>query len=238
MLAAWVVEAVTREPLDAFVERRIYRPHGLDRTLFRPLDKGVPASAIAPTEVLAQGHLRGVVHDPGARMLGGVAGHAGLFASADDLAVLASALLWEKPSRIVCRDVLRGFVSRSGADVRWAVGWEMPADWAMWSEVLSPMAFGYTGFTGTSIWLDPGKDLFVILLTSRLNPTSANDGHVLLRRELHGVVGRAHTGHEADDLASDWRIPETWRGVDSCRAGEGFESFARFGPAWLAPLAW
>lgn|GEM_PF-307648 len=234
LLTAWIVESITDEPFDDFLERRIYSPLGLRRTLFRPLDAAVPAEEIAPTEVLAQGQLRGIVHDPTARALGGVAGSAGLFSSAGDLAAFASALLWERPARVVCRDVLRSFTRRSGDDSRFSVGWEVPLTWRASGDVPSASAFGHTGYTGTSLWIDPEEDLFVILLTSRLNPTSANERHIALRQEVHGVVGRAYTGLEAE---SDWRIPETWRGVDSCRAEVGFRALEKLAPSTLATLA-
>ena len=233
IVAAWIVEAVADEPFQSFVDRRIYRPLGLTRTLFRPLETGVGADEVAPTEVLAEGHLRGVVHDPVARALGGVAGNAGLFSSAADLAVLASALLWEKPFRIVCRDRVRSFTRRPDEKRGFAVGWELPAPWTPGSELPSATAFGHMGYTGTSLWIDPELDLFVILLTSRLNPTSANEGHVALRWDLHGIVGRAYTGLDPDE----WRVPETWRGVDSCRAEVGFPALAKVEPATLGALA-
>lgn len=238
VLAAKVVASVAGEPFDRFVERRIYRPLGLEHTVFRPLDHGIPADGIAPTEVLAGRQLRGVVHDPVARALGGVAGDAGLFSSARDLAVLASALLWESPARVVCRDVIRSFTTRGSTAERYAVGWEMPDPGTVWGEVLSPVAFGHTGYTGTSLWMDPERDLFVILLTSRLNPTSSNQGHEELRAELHSVISRAHTGDEAAAAEADWRIPATWRGVDSCRGEAGRAILAGLGVGALAPLAW
>jgi CubicO group peptidase (beta-lactamase class C family) len=234
LLAAWIVESVTGEPFQAFVERRIYGPLGLGSTLFRPLDAGVPAVQIAPTEVLPEGHLRGTVHDPTARALGGVAGSAGLFSSASDLATLASALLWERPARVVCRDVLRAFTHRAAVDARFSIGWEVPAPWTVSGELPSASAFGHTGYTGTSLWIDPERDLFVILLTSRLNPTSANEEHVALRQELHGVVGRGYTGLPEED---DWRVPEIWHGVDSCRADEGFGAVAKLNASALGALA-
>ncbi|MGD2068692.1 MAG: serine hydrolase [Gemmatimonadota bacterium] len=229
ILAGFAVEAVTGEPLDVYVERRIYRPLGLGQTTFRPLERGVPEEAIAPTERIGTQLLRGVVHDPSARALGGVAGNAGLFASAQDLAVLASALLWEEPTRIVCRDVLRAFTVRDHDRRRFGTGWEMPARWAVWSEMFSPEAFGHTGFTGTSFWIDPYNDLFVILLTNRVNPTATNEGHLRLRRIVHDVVRRGHLAREDELRAADWRSVDSWRGVDSCRAATGMELLRKLG---------
>lgn len=235
ILMGFVIEAVAGESLESFVERRVYAPLGMDDTGFRPLDAGVPLVRIAPTERLKNVHLRGVVHDPNARSMGGVAGNAGVFSSAADLAVLASAVLWERPRRLVCRDVVKDFTRRTGSDVRFGSGWEMPAYWAIWSEVLSESAFGHTGFTGTSLWIDPEQDLFVVLMSSRVNPTAANVGHLRLRRELHDLVKRAHLHLEEEERATDWRIPETWRGVDSCSAETAFDVLRRI-PRWHTTL--
>lgn len=234
ILAGFVVEAVTGEPLDAFVERRVYLPLGLGQTAFRPLERGIPKEAIAPTERIGDELLHGVVHDPSARALDGVAGNAGLFSSATDLARLASALLWEEPARIVCRDVLRDFTGRESTRRRFGTGWEMPARWAVWSEMFSPEAFGHTGFTGTSLWIDPYNDLFVVLLTNRVNPTSANDLHHALRRVVHDVVRRGHVEREAAEREADWRAVDSWRGVDGCRAERGMEVLREMGDAWLS----
>lgn len=234
ILAALIVEEVTGEPLERFVERRVYRPLGMRRTTFRPLERGIPEDRIAPTERLEAGHLRGVVHDPSARALGGVAGNAGLFSSGSELARFASALLWETPGRIVCRDLLRAFAARDDARRRFGTGWEMPARRAVWSEVLSSEAFGHTGFTGTSLWLDPVADLFVVLLTNRVNPSSANELHHDLRREVHDLVRRAHLGREEEMRASDWRWLGGWRGPDSCRGRRSVEVLEALGPDLLA----
>jgi len=231
VLAGFVVQAVAGEGLDRFLARRVFGPLGMERTTFRPLERGVPAEVIAPTEVLEDGHLRGIVHDPAARALGGVAGNAGLFSSAADLAVLASALLWEEPGGIVCRETLKGFAARKGDGVRFAAGWEMPARWAVWSEMFTPAAFGHTGFTGTSFWIDPEQDLFVILLTNRVNPTATNDGHLELRRSVHEIVGRAHSDDESAVRAEDWRVVDRWLGRDRCRARMGTEALRALGPA-------
>jgi CubicO group peptidase (beta-lactamase class C family) len=104
-----VVEAVAGAPLDRFLDERVYRRLQMDATAFRPLEHGFSRAVIAPTERLRTGLIHGVVHDPIARGLDGVSGNAGLFASASDLARLASALLWEQPERVVCRAVVDEF---------------------------------------------------------------------------------------------------------------------------------
>lgn len=189
VLLGAVIEAVAGEPLDRFVERRVYEPLGMRDTRFRPLDAGVPLERIAPTERIRTGLIHGVVHDPIARDLGGVSGNAGLFTSAHDLALLASALLWETPGRIVCRDVVQRF-TRPGGGGRFALGWESAAPGTMWGEVLGRSAYGHVGYTGTSLWLDPDHDVFVILLTNRVNPSAKNRRHLELRWALHDAVTR------------------------------------------------
>ncbi|HEX9887325.1 MAG TPA: serine hydrolase domain-containing protein [Longimicrobiales bacterium] len=234
ILLGFVVEEVAGEPLDAFLERRVYRPLGLRETTFHPLEDGFAPESLAPTEWLGRRQLRGVVHDPSARALGGVAGNAGLFSSARDLAVLASAVLWEKPTRLVCRDVLRDFTARQDPSGRYALGWETPGERTFWSEVMGSRAFGHTGFTGTSVWIDPEADYFVVLLTNRVNPSAENQLHQWLRREVHDLVRRGHLAQEADQIALDWRVPETWRSVDSCRAELGGAILGRLEGAFLA----
>jgi CubicO group peptidase (beta-lactamase class C family) len=158
-------------------------------TTFRPLEVGVPLERIAATERIKTGLIHGVVHDPIARDLGGVSGNAGLFASARDLGVLASALLWETPDRIVCRDVVRRFTEPSWGD-RYLLGWESAAPGTMWGELFTRFAYGHVGYTGTSLWIDPENDVFVVLLTNRVNPSAKNQKHLELRWALHDAVAR------------------------------------------------
>jgi CubicO group peptidase (beta-lactamase class C family) len=165
-LMALVVEAITREPLDRFLARRVYRPLGMHRTAFH-----LPASRlpdVAPTSLeLAPG----VVHDGNARRLGGVAGHAGLFSTADDLARLALTLLNGGAfgdARIVSDSAIAHFTRRHAG---WrALGWDTCAGGASCGQLLGERAFGHTGFTGTSMWIDPERELFVIVLTNHVLP--------------------------------------------------------------------
>lgn len=183
VLLAEVLEAAADEPLDALLARRVYGPLGMTETGYRPLAAGAGLERIAPTELVRGELIHGVVHDPIARNLGGVAGNAGLFSSARDLATLASALLWEAPGRIVCRDVARVF-AHPVEGARFALGWETDG-------ALGPSSYGHVGYTGTSLWIDPENDLFVVLLTNRVNPSAKNQRHLQLRRALHDLVRRA-----------------------------------------------
>ena len=163
VLLGAVIEGVADEPLDALVTRRVYSHLGMAETTLRPFSSGIPLDRIAPTERTARGLTHGVVHHPIARDLGGVAGNAGLFASARDLATLASALLWEVPDRLVCRTVVRQFTQPAWGS-RFALGWETAAAGTMWGELFTHFAFGHVGYTGTSLWIDPELDVFVVLL--------------------------------------------------------------------------
>jgi CubicO group peptidase (beta-lactamase class C family) len=170
---------------------------------------------IAPTEVddvFRFTHVHGVVHDENAFAMGGTAGHAGLFSSARDLAVLAQTLLNRGlapsctgeadsgtpcsaprpgPVRIVAPTTLELFTRRHDETSSRALGWDTPGEGSSSGDYLSARAFGHTGFTGTSIWVDPELDLFVVLLTSRTNPTRENSRHVPLRRAIHDAAARA-----------------------------------------------
>lgn len=171
MLGA-VVEKVSGETLDSYTEKHIFSPLKMTRTRFLP-----PKSwhtKIAPTQYDENEHmLRGVVHDPTSRRMGGVAGHAGLFSTADDLAKFAQALLnggdgilsplmvqkMTQPEQPPQAPVLRGF------------GWDIDSPFSSNRGDLFPVgSFGHTGFTGTSIWIDPTTQTYVILLTNAVHP--------------------------------------------------------------------
>jgi CubicO group peptidase (beta-lactamase class C family) len=164
----WVIENVAGESLDKFVARRVFEPLHMHDTFFRPapeLDKRV-----APTQDWSRrGHaLRGEVHDESAYALGGVTGHAGLFSTAADLAVFAQMLLNGgalNGQRIVADSTVRLFTTEV-ADSR-ALGWETANHVHGAGEFFGSHAFGHTGYTGTSIWIDPERKLFVVLLTNR-----------------------------------------------------------------------
>jgi CubicO group peptidase (beta-lactamase class C family) len=158
----FVIERITHEPLDQFVRRAVYSPLGMRSTMFRP----APAlrARIAPTEEPVP---RGEVHDGTARALGGVAGHAGLFSTAGDLAVFAQLMLdggVAGSTRLFADSIARAF-TKPGPGWR-GLGWQTcPGDGSC-GQYLSTRAFGHTGFTGTSMWIDPERDLVVIVLTN------------------------------------------------------------------------
>lgn len=217
MTVAFIVEEITGTGLEAFLAQRVWGPLGMQDTGFNPDPALLPR--IAPTEVddyFRFKHVHGAVHDENAYAMGGVAGHAGLFSSARDLAVFAQALLGggsvspctgdpgtgipcsaprPGPVRIAAPTSVELFTRRHDETASRALGWDTPGAGSSSGDYLSERAFGHTGFTGTSIWVDPELDLFVVLLTSRTNPTRENGKHVPLRRAAHDAVARAVTDH-------------------------------------------
>jgi len=161
----FVIERITHESLDQFVRRAVYAPLGMRSTMFRPASSLRPR--IAPTENTVA---RGEVHDGTARALGGVAGNAGLFSTAGDLAVYAQLMLdggIAGSTRLVADSIAREF-TKPGPGWR-GLGWQTcPGDGSC-GQYLSTRAFGHTGFTGTSMWIDPERDLVVIVLTNWLH---------------------------------------------------------------------
>jgi CubicO group peptidase (beta-lactamase class C family) len=168
-ILGFVVEAVTGERLDKFLERRVFDPLGMTDTYFKPPES--LRNRIAPTAVTStRGYpLRGEVHDDNAAALGGVAGHAGLFSTVSDLSIFAQMLLnggTYGGVRIVSDTAVELFTTRTIGSR--ALGWDTCRGDYGCGRYLSENAFGHTGFTGTSMWIDPDRDMFVILLTNRV----------------------------------------------------------------------
>jgi CubicO group peptidase (beta-lactamase class C family) len=175
-MLGFVVEAAAGETLDAFLQEHVWGPLGMTDTFFRPADS--LKARVAPTEVAPpRGYpLQGEVHDENAYALGGVAGHAGLFSTAPDLAVFAQMMLnggVYDSTRIVADSTIALFTKRQpGAGTR-ALGWDTCNDKGSCGQYLSENAYGHTGYTGTSIWIDPDRDMFVVLLTNRVHEAKA-----------------------------------------------------------------
>jgi CubicO group peptidase (beta-lactamase class C family) len=190
VLVQGVVEAIAGERLDHLLARRVFAPLGMRETGFLPT---APLSRIAATEVAADrgGLIWGAVHDPHAWAMGGVAGHAGLFGSARDLAVFAQTLLNGGEYggvRIASPQTVARWTAPQVRGSSRALGWDTPSGESSGGPQASARAFGHTGYTGTSLWIDPERGLFVVLLTNRVNPTAANQRHVALRRAVSEVV--------------------------------------------------
>jgi CubicO group peptidase (beta-lactamase class C family) len=198
-----VVETITGRRIDAFLDARVFGPLGMTATRYLPPESW--RARIAPTEhdtAFRHRMLHGEVHDENAGRLGGVSGHAGLFSTAPDLAKFAQWLLDSRipPGRpaggsgaFLPHDLVVEFTRRQEipAGSSRALGWDTPSENSSAGTKFGPRAFGHTGFTGTSIWIDPDRDLFVLLLSNRVNPTRANTKILQVRRRVADLVVEA-----------------------------------------------
>lgn len=213
MTLGWVIEEVARQPLDAFLQERLFEPLGMRDTRYLPPSTLLSRIAATELDTLWRRELVwGRVHDENADAMGGVAGHAGLFGTALDLSVFARMMLNDgitpactppgddgepcpvgraQATRIFDGDVLQTFVRRYDDSSSRALGWDTPAGTSSAGDYFTTYAFGHTGFTGTSIWIDPALDLWVVLLTNRVHPTRENQKIVALRRAVHDAAALA-----------------------------------------------
>jgi len=212
MVMTQIVENVTHERLDRYLNSRLFRPLRMRDTRYLPPKSWLPR--IAPTEmdsIYRHTMVRGVVHDENAWSMGGISGHAGLFSTAPDLAKFVQWMLgaWadgrtdrrtdgqpEQRDRLSVSPSVRQMFTRvqePGLSSR-ALGWDTPSANSSGGTHLQPGAFGHTGFTGTSIWIDPAQDLFIILLTNRVHPTRENTQVFAVRRAVADAAVAA-AGH-------------------------------------------
>lgn len=204
-----VVEAVAEQSLDRFCAARIFGPLGMKDTRFLPLpvdgssaQNAIPTALrrrIAATENCAWRDriLWGEVHDPNASAMGGVAGHAGLFSTADDVMTFARAWLdgWHGRSELFPRELVREFSTRQQLpeDSDWALGWDTPtAGVSSSGKFFSPTSVGHLGFTGTSLWIDLEREAVIIMLTNRVHLV-AKRSRFDLRPKLHDFIIDAFT---------------------------------------------
>ncbi len=198
MLLGMIAERLTGMPLDSAFQVLVAKPLKLVDTRFLP-DPSLRVR-IAPTEYdpWRQRQLRGEVHDENASRFGGVSGHAGLFSTATDLSRVAR--MWMNGGtldgvRVASAATVAQFTRAQDTLIsKRALGWETPNGTNSAGHRLSPRAFGHTGFTGTSIWIDPSRDVFVILLTNRVNPTRENKKIGGVRVALADAVAGALDG--------------------------------------------
>jgi CubicO group peptidase (beta-lactamase class C family) len=170
-----LVERVSGKSVAEFAKENIFQPLGMNETGYNPAQP--LRRRAAPTEKQNDHWLRGTVHDPRAAALGGVAGHAGLFSTAHDLAIYCDAMLrgaraGEETPRVMSRATLAEMLRpREVGRNRRALGWDSRSSYSSnRGETFSDRAFGHGGFTGTAMWIDPELDLFVIFLSNRLHP--------------------------------------------------------------------
>lgn len=198
LLLGAAVEHVGRAPLEELAQRYVLGPVGMTETMYLPgrelLDR------IPPTEFQAEqrrGLIHGQVHDGNAWAMGGVAPHAGLFGTAADLGRFLEVILnggKVAGTRVFSEAAVRRFTSRAGlapGSTR-ALGWDtVSTAGSSAGRHFSDRSFGHTGFTGTSVWVDPERDVGVVLLTNRVHPTRENEGIRRLRPEFHDAVMEA-----------------------------------------------
>jgi CubicO group peptidase (beta-lactamase class C family) len=190
-----VVESASGSTLDAFLQKEYFGPLGLRSTMYAP--PAARADQIAPTEIDTSWRhrlVRGEVHDENAAFLGGVSGHAGLFSTSTDLAVLMTMLLQRGTygGRKFLEPSTVDLFTRNPSPGSRLLGWDVKSpSGSSAGRLFGPSSFGHTGFTGTSIWVDPDRDLCVVFLTNRVHPTRANTRVSGVRPALHDAVVRA-----------------------------------------------
>jgi len=228
-LLAEIVARVSGMPFDRFVKQRVFAPLGMTESMFNPPETLKPR--IAPTEPCtllgwpcdapSQSMLRGVVHDPTARRMGGVAGHAGLFSTAADLSRFCRMVLGGGTlagARILSPLTVLKMTSPATpagmASVR-GLGWDIDTSYSSNRGELLPVgSFGHTGFTGTSVWMDPLTKAYVILLTNRVHPDGKGDA-TPIRARVATIVASALRNLPDESALRAAR----WNGTDFGAAG-------------------
>jgi len=178
ILLGLLVEKVTTEPLDVFTAREVARPLGLTSTVFTPALRG--GLTVAPSRMVGGRPVAGRVNDDNAFLFGGVAGQAGLFSTGSDVARFAQQWLRSGEDRggpgkpgegWVSSGTMREFLRRTTGSGSRALGWDTPEQNgdtpSIYGALASPLTYGHTGWTGTMLWIDPVRDLFVVFLTNR-----------------------------------------------------------------------
>ena len=201
-----IVERVTKMKLDVFVRERVFQPLGMRDSMFNP--PRALYGRIAPTQPAT---LRGVVHDPTSRRMGGVAGHAGLFSTAADLAIFCRMLLdggAVGSARVLSPLAVERMTSPASpageANIR-GLGWDVDSSYSSNRGEFLPLgSYGHTGFTGTSLWIDPASRVFVVFLSNRVHPDGRGDV-TPLRARVASIVGSSLTG-----LASEIARETVW----------------------------
>ncbi|MEY3678283.1 MAG: hypothetical protein RI924_424 [Bacteroidota bacterium] len=195
-----IVEKLAEKPLSQYVQEQFYRPLGMQRAGYHPLNR-FPAENIIPTEedkIFRKTMLQGDVHDQGAAMLGGAAGHAGLFSSANDLAILYQLFLNKGTyggQRYFKTSTVELFTSSQSSISRRGLGfdrWDPDTTKQYPSRLASPQTFGHTGYTGTCVWADPANDLIYIFLSNRVYPqVSEKLSNMRIRPRIQDVIYEA-----------------------------------------------
>jgi beta-glucosidase-like glycosyl hydrolase/CubicO group peptidase (beta-lactamase class C family) len=193
ILMAEIIERLTGQKLDVLARQYVFSPLNMTHTMYKPPKKIWPE--IAPTEIDNQYRhrlIQGEVHDENAAAIGGVSGHAGVFSTAVDLVAFCEMLLnggVYAHQRILRRTTIAEFTTPQelSGGTR-TLGWAVPTEGGSSGHFMGPHTFGHTGFTGTSIWIDPDQRLFVVFLTNRVHPTRENQKLAKVRPALHDAV--------------------------------------------------
>ena len=184
------LERIAGERLDVFCKREIFAPLGMSQTRFCPPHSWKPQ--IPPTEIKLYGRsfpIQGEVHDENAWAMGGVAGHAGLFAPATDVSKFALCML-RGGAPISEPETVKHFTQRqeSPPGTSRALGWDTPSSPSQSGKYFSPTSFGHLGFTGTSLWCDPVRQVSITLLTNRTWPDRSTDAIKQVRPAVHDAI--------------------------------------------------
>ncbi len=209
MVMKRVCEKILQQPLESFLEDNFYRPLGLGSMTYNPLQR-FPKSCIAPTEndtYYRREQLQGTVHDQTAALVGGVGGHAGLFATANDLAVLMQMNLQNGKyggSQFFASPVVTEFARPQEGGGRRGLGWDHgdPSKPEGPTSNLSPAStFGHTGFTGTCVWMDPENGILYVFLSNRVYPDAGNNKlrQYNIRTRIHEVIYKALAAGKAKE---------------------------------------
>lgn len=200
MTLGWIVESVARKPLDWFAAEKVFHPLGMTQTGYRVPLAARPKTAATEVRPGTGKLIQGTVHDENAEALGGVSGHAGLFSTARDLAIYARMILLGGEfggERILSEASVREMMTDQNvpSDTPQALGWwyRNPLDQAT-VFLASDHAFGHTGFTGVSLWMDPDHDMVAILLANSIHPHREQSDAKLFRRPFHRVLTDALKG--------------------------------------------
>jgi CubicO group peptidase (beta-lactamase class C family) len=188
-----IIEKVSGKTLDVFCKDEIFIPLKMESTFFNPDDS--IKKLCAPTEIdnyWRMKTLQGEVHDETSAMLNGVAGHAGLFSTAEDIAKLISVLINKgkvDQKTFIKQSTIELFTKRTSKESTRAIGWDTKSDsGSSAGKYFSKNSFGHTGYTGTSTWTDPDRNLFVVFLTNRVYPTRENTKIQKIRPRLHDAI--------------------------------------------------
>ena len=238
-----IVRRVSHMPLNVFCKREVFEPLGMKDTSFLPS----PAlkSRIAPTDYQGKGLRWGVVSDPTSYHMGGVAGHAGVFSTADDLALLAQMLVQggEVDGKRILSPATVAAMTKAqrlpGISTQRGLGWDIRSPYSrVFNSAFPKGSFGHTGYTGTAMWIDPGSQTFMIILTSRLHPNGHGNVKPLRAKTAKAVAAAVPMGPPALAVLDDAGLDPVMTGFGASdrpdRVRPGIEVLAASG---FKPLA-